>query len=284
MRLGCLATPSPESISHAKRLGFDTVEFCVGWCDADRMDRIEDHLEVLGASLHQHRITVSAIAVHGNAIGTPASEAIDWLSRAVDVAQSLGCHVITSTTGRDSSQSVEDNLPLFRERYEPVCQHANARDVRVALETWPGRMAGHGPYQWASLATTPELWQLLFEVVPSPSLGLTYDPSHLVWQEIDYALALTEWQTRIVHLRANDIVIHEDHLRRVGIHGSGWWEYALPGLGQIDWPSLFTLLQESGYRGNIILGNRDARFAETKRDDGLRLGHKALRPLVEAYR
>lgn len=284
MRLCCLTTPTPESISHAKRLGLDAVEFCIGWCDSAKMAQAENNLEALRHALHHEKMAVCALAVHGNTLLTPAHEAISWFKRAIDLAVALRCDVVTSTTGRVDALSVEENLPLLRERYEPACERAEASAIRIAVETWPGRLGGHGPYGWAGIAYTPELWEQVFDIIPSPALSLVYDPSHLIWQEIDCFQALDNWHPRVHHLRANDLVIHEDRLRHVGVHGLGWWEHVLPGLGQVDWPRLFSQLQRVGYSGALTLGTRDARYAGERRDDGLRLGVKALRPLAEAYR
>ena len=91
-------------------------------------------------------------------------------------------------------------------------------------DEWPGGK---------NLPTSPELWRALFEMFPN--LGLNYDPSHLIWQHIDYARAIREFGKRIVHFHAKDTRIDRDKLYQVGIMGFGWHVAKLPGLGDVDW-------------------------------------------------
>ena len=74
------------------------------------------------------------------------------------------------------SNTVEQNLALFREVMTPLADYAESKGVRIAMETAP-RGGGHG-----NVAHNPELWDRIFEAVPSPALGLSFDPSHLVWR------------------------------------------------------------------------------------------------------
>ena len=108
-----------------------------------------------------------------------------------------------------------------------------------------------------NLAHTPELWRKLFELVPSPAMGLTFDPSHFIWQGMDYIKAVYEFASRIYWVHAKDCEIHEDILADRGIYGSDWWHYRLPGWGKIDWPKFFTALREIGYKGPIGIEHED---------------------------
>src|SRR5450759_3776909 len=102
--------------------------------------------------------------------------------------------------------------------------------VRLALENcaqrtwWP---AG------GNLAYTPELWRKLFGLIPLAALGLTFDPSHFVWQGRDYLIAVREFGPRIYYAHAKDTEIHEDVLEDRGIYGSDWWHFGLIGCGSI---------------------------------------------------
>jgi len=199
------------------------------------------------------------------------------------LALALDCGVVAGMTGRDNSLTVDQNLPLFKERFEAIARLAEDQGVRVAFEPWPGSVQGHGPYRWTNLATTPELWDKLFETVPSMALGLEYDPSHLVWQGIDHLQAIRDYGERIYHIHAKDIIIDRDLLKRVGVHGRGWWRFAIPGLGVIDWPALFETLKDVGYAGDMAVEHEDREYLGDRWNEGLALGLKTLRPLVDAY-
>ena len=147
---------------------------------------------------------------------------------------------------------VADNLRLFREVYAPLAAEAEARGVRIAFET-----AGRGGPE-GNLAHCPELWDLMFEAVPSPALGLSFDPSHLVWLRIpDPPDVIRAYGARIYHVDGKDTEILHARLRRQGILGSGWWRYRLPGLGVLDWRTIFAALRDVGYDDVVAIENED---------------------------
>lgn len=283
MRLAYLAPLSLETIANARVLGYDALEVGAGWLNRPTLGELERDLPLLREALAQHRIGITSVAIYGPTIEAPVDEAIAYYARACKLARALGCSVVSGLTGRDNNLTVDENLPLFKERFGPIAQVAADEGVRIALEPWPGSVLGHGPYRWTNLATTPELWVKLFETVPHPALGLEYDPSHLVWQGIDHLQAIRDFGSRIYHIHAKDILIDQEKLKRVGVHGRGWWRFVLPGLGQIDWPALFATLKEMGYSGDMAVEHEDSAYLHDKWNEGLALGLKTLRPLVAAY-
>lgn len=283
MRLGYLTPLSPETIANARRLGYDGIEVGAGWLNQPTLSEIEADLPRLKDALQEHGIAVNAVAIYGGTVETPVAEAVAYWGRAMGVAKALGCSVVAGMTGRDNSLTVDANLPLFRQRFEPIAWRAEDEGVRLALEPWPGSVLGHGPYRWTNLATTPEMWDRLFAEVPSPALGLEYDPSHLVWQGIDYLRAILDYGERIHHIHAKDIVIDRARLGCVGVHGRGWWRFVVPGLGGVDWPGLFRNLRLVGYAGDITFEHEDHVYLNERWDEGLRLGLSFLRPFVAAY-
>jgi sugar phosphate isomerase/epimerase len=176
------------------------------------------------------------------------------LQRDIEIAAELGIGVINIFAGRDPYKTVKENLPIFKEVFTHLAEKAEKFNVHLAMENcaqrnwWP---AG------GNLAHTPELWRTLFELVPSPALGLTFDPSHFVWQGMDYLKATREFGSRIYWAHAKDCEIHEDVLVDRGIYGSDWWHYRLPGWGKVDWPGFFTALREVGYQGPIGIEHED---------------------------
>ncbi len=283
MKLAYLAPLSLKNIANARKLGYDALEAGVGWLNRPTLGELEGNVSLLREALAQYQIGITSVAIYGGTIEAPAAEAIAYYARACKLARALGCSVVSGFTGRDNSLTVDENLPLFQERFGPITQAAADEGVRIALEPWPGHVLGHGPYRWTNLATTPELWAKLLEVVPHPALGLEYDPSHLVWQGIDHLQAIRDFGSRIYHIHAKDIVIDQEKLKRVGVHGRGWWRFVLPGLGQIDWPALFATLKEVGYAGDMAVEHEDNAYLQERWNEGLALALKTLRPLVASY-
>jgi len=283
MKLAYLTPLSTETILNARKLGYDAIEVAAGWGERSRLRELQQNLPALRDALAQHQIGITSVAIYGGTIEVPYEAAVASFGAAFEVAKALGCSVVSAMTGRDNTRSVDENLPIFGQYFGPIAKMAEDKGVRIALEPWPGRLLGHGPYRWTNLATTPELWDRLFEAVPSPALGLEYDPSHLVWQGIDHVQAIRDYAERIHHIHAKDILLDEARLKRVGVHGNGWWRFVIPGLGQIDWPQLFRTLKEVGYAGDMALEHEDRSYLDERWNEGLSLGLKTLRPLVDAY-
>ena len=74
-------------------------------------------------------------------------------------------------------------------------------------DEWPGGK---------NLATTPALWRAIFDAIPSPHLGLNYDPSHLIWQFIDYVRCIHDFGSKIVHVHAKDTKIDREKAAYAG--------------------------------------------------------------------
>ena len=102
-------------------------------------------------------------------------------------------------------------MPLLKRRWSLLAKAAEDRGVRIAFEPWPGSITGYGPYEWYNSAVTPEMWERLFDAVPSKALGLEYDPSHLLWQQVDYLRAVRDFGDRIYHVHAKDTKIDRDN-------------------------------------------------------------------------
>jgi len=283
MRLGYLTPLSLESILNARKLDYDSLEVGAGWLGSPTLAKIEGNLPALRDALAKHHIAISSVAIYGNAIETPVADVVAYYERAMKVAQALDCSVVSGMTGRDNQLTVDENLPLFKERFGPIARLAEDHGVRIAFEPWPGSIQGHGPYRWTNIATTPELWDKIFETVPSLALGLEYDPSHLVWQGIDHLQAICDYSRRIHHIHAKDIIINQSKLKHVGVHGTGWWRFVIPGLGQIDWPALFKQLKQVNYAGDMAVEHEDSAYMGDRWNEGLAIGLKTLRPLVDAY-
>ncbi|MDP6381002.1 MAG: sugar phosphate isomerase/epimerase, partial [Phycisphaerae bacterium] len=116
--------------------------------------------------------------------------------------------------------------------------------------------------------------------VPSAALGLEFDPSHFVWQGMDYLAAVRKFASRIHHVHAKDTEVLSDVLLREGIFSRGWWRYRIPGFGEVDWPAFISTLKEVGYDGAVTVENEDPVFSGSRSLDGIRLGYNHLRPLI----
>ena len=141
--------------------------------------------------------------------------------------------------------------------------------------------------EWPSgknLAISPAIWRRMFSDIPSPNFGLNYDPSHLVWQQMDYLAPLCEFRDRIFHVHAKDVRIDRERLNQVGILATPL-EYhlpKLPGLGEVNWGRFFSILADTGYRGAVCVEVEDRAYERTlsSRELALRQSRTFLRQFL----
>ena len=132
-----------------------------------------------------------------------------------------------------TSMTVEENLELVRKVWPPIVEKARDLNVKIAIENCPMLF---GPDQWPggqNLMTTPANWRRIFEILPYDNFGINYDPSHFVWQMIDYIKPLYEFRDKIFHVHYKDIKVYPEKLQEVGIMGYplDFMSPKLPGLG-----------------------------------------------------
>ncbi|NLV73249.1 MAG: sugar phosphate isomerase/epimerase [Chloroflexi bacterium] len=282
MKLAFLMPLSQKSIQTAVELKYDAIEIGAGWM-SPAFDDLERDLPALKDALDANKIAISSVAIYGGTITASVAEAVAYWKRAIQMARKLDCGVVSGLTGRDNALTFDENLPLFKERFEQIAQIASDEAVRIALEPWPGSVRGHGPYHWTNMATTPELWAKLIEAVPNQAMGFEYDPSHFYWQEIDYIRAIRDFADRIHHMHAKDIVVDCDKRSYVGVHGNSWWRFVIPGLGVLDWQAIFDTLKEVGYQGDVAVEHEDNVYLNERWNEGLSIAIKYLRPFVDSY-
>src|SRR5256885_1082471 len=183
--------------------------------------------------LPRHNVAISAVAPMLNMLDPDPAVRTRWaavLRQTIDACALLGVGVAVIYGGscvgmyfyglpamgpNHPSNRVDANLRLFREVMLPLVDYAASKGVRIALETAP-RGGGHG-----NIAHNPELWDRIFEAVPSPALGLSFDPSHLVWLHIGpVADVIRCYGSRIYHVDGKDAEILQRNLARQGILGN----------------------------------------------------------------
>ena len=156
-----------------------------------------------------------------------------------------------------------------------------AHNAQVVIEGWPG--AG-------SLCCTPETYRALFAAVPSKSIGINYDPSHLIRMGIDPIRFLREFGARVHHVHGKDCEITAEDLYEYGwelpspfkespAFGETAWRYTIPGHGNSNWSEICRILVEQNYAGAICIELEDANYngSEAGAKAGLLAGAQFLR-------
>jgi sugar phosphate isomerase/epimerase len=233
--------------------------------------------------ISKHGVGISGLGYYPNPLSSDrqeADQAAAHLHRLIDAAAELHIGLVNSFVGRDPSLSVEANWPRFLETWRPIIDHAEHEGVRIGIENcpmlftldeWPGGK---------NLATTPPIWRRMFESIPSPCFGLNFDPSHFVWQQIDYLAPLQEFRDRIFHVHAKDARIDKKAIEEYGVlaYPKLWHTPKLPGMGDVRWGAFLGALAEAGYDGHVAVEVEDRAFEGSlaKRKESLVISRRHL--------
>jgi sugar phosphate isomerase/epimerase len=182
--------------------------------------------------------------------------------RVVEAAQRLEVGIVGTFVGRDQNRSVAGNLDDFKRVWPPLVRFARDHNVKIAIENCPMIFSSDEWPGGRNLAYSPALWRQLFEIIPDDNFGLNFDPSHLVWQMIDYTRAVREFAPRIFHVHAKDMEIDRDGLYEHGVMslGVGWQVPRLPGLGEVRWDRFISALYAAGYDWVVSIEHEDRKF------------------------
>jgi sugar phosphate isomerase/epimerase len=232
-------------------------------------------------------VSISGLGYYPNPLAPDAAEArvyINHIKNVIRAAELLGVGVVNTFVGRDWTRSVDENWPVFMKRWPPIVKFAEDHGVRVAIENCPMLFTADEWPGGKNLAHSPAIWRRMFEAIPSKSFGLNYDPSHLLWQRIDYVRPLREFAGRIFHVHAKDARVDAERLADVGVLAAPLQFHTpkLPGLGDIDWGRLFSTLTDTGYDGAVAIEVEDRAFEGSlqRRKDALRQSARYLGQFV----
>jgi sugar phosphate isomerase/epimerase len=232
-------------------------------------------------------VKISSLGYYPNALAPDAAEAkaaVEHIRKVIQASAKLGIGVVTTFVGRDWTKSVDDNWPRFEKTWKPLIKFAADQGVKVGIENCPMLF---GKDEWPggkNLACSPAIWRRMFDAIPDANFGVNYDPSHLVWMQMDYLHPLWEFKDRLVHAHAKDVRVDRHRLNDVGIlaHPLAYHTPKLPGLGDVDWGQYVSVLLDCGYRGPVCVEVEDRAYEGSLEDRkaSLRQSHDYLRNFV----
>lgn len=279
MQLGFVSAIFPELaldevLAFAADEGFACVELmCWPPGTADRRYAGVTHVDVTRLDdeqagrirdlVRQRGVAISALGYYPNPLDpNPAHRrvVVDHLKKVITAAPRLDVRLVNTFIGGDPALSFERNWPMFQQVWPDLVQYAETEGVQIGIENCPMLFSQDEWPGGKNLAVSPAIWEAMFQEIPSPHLGLNFDPSHLVWQHIDYVRCVRDFGRRIVHVHAKDTRIDADRLYSLGILGLGWHTPKLPGLGDVDWGKLFSALTDAGYKGPVCIEVEDRAF------------------------
>jgi sugar phosphate isomerase/epimerase len=287
MKLGFVSAILPdlsleEVAGFAAESGFECVELmCWPRGKAERRYAGVTHIDVSGfgpAEAKQVREQMAAAGVEISGLGyypnplaadeREAEVAVEHLKQVIVAAGQLGIGRVNSFVGRDSGRSIDDNWPRFRQVWPPLVRLAEEHGVRIGIENCPMLFTADEWPGGKNLAISPTVWRRMFAEIPSNHFGLNYDPSHLVWQQMDPARPIREFGDRIFHVHAKDVRVDRDRMNDAGIlaYPLEYHTPKLPGLGDVDWSAFFAALTDVGYNGSVCIEVEDRAYEGSLED------------------
>lgn len=237
----------------------------VSHIDVDRVLTDKAYAKYILDYSKEKKVEISSLAFYPNTMDGDLEKRranIAHLMQVIRASAALGIHMVTTFIGRDQTKSVEENLELVKEIWPPILRLAEELGVKVAIENCPMLF---GEDQWPggqNLMTTPANWQRVFDILKSDNLGINYDPSHFVWQMIDYVKPIYTFRDKIFHVHFKDIKLYQDKLDEVGTmaYPLDYMSPKLPGLGDVDWGRFVSALTDIRYDGYACLEIEDKAF------------------------
>lgn len=232
-------------------------------------------------------VALSSLAYYPNPLDEnleKRQEAIDHLYKLIDASSMLGINLVTTFIGRIPSKTISENLDEMEKVWAPILAYAAEKQVKIAIENCPMLFSEDEWPGGKNLMTTPTIWREVFKRLDSKYLGLNYDPSHFVWQQIDYIAPLYEFKDKLFHVHYKDIKIYPEKLKDVGVMATPlqYMTPKLPGLGDVDWGKYVSALTDIGYAGYTCIEVEDKAFEKTYEDvkKSVTLSAKYLRNFV----
>ncbi len=284
MQLGFVSAILPDDsledvLSTANSLGYDCVEaMCWPVGKAERRYAGVTHVDVTAFDAKQaarvnelvekHGVAISALGYYPNPLSPDrqeAEQAAEHLRRVIAAAATLGLGGINSFVGRDWTKSVDANWQRFLDTWTPLVEFAEQHRVRIGIENCPMLFTDDEWPGGKNLATSPAIWRRMFAAIASASFGLNYDPSHMVWQQMDYLAPLRDFSDRLFHIHAKDVRVDRHRLDDEGILATPLRYHTpkLPGMGEVNWGKFVSVLGDVGYRGPVCVEVEDRTFEDT---------------------
>ncbi|HEY0443584.1 MAG TPA: sugar phosphate isomerase/epimerase [Candidatus Limnocylindrales bacterium] len=302
MRLGLLTAPFPstplsEVVDFVAGSGFESIEIAC-WPRTTGQSRRyagTSHIDVanlpaaqakdLAAEIRGKGLVISGLGFYPNPLHPdPEHRAtvIAHLKNVITAAEKMDVGLVNTFMGADKDMTPDQNWAEALRVWPDIVSFAADHGRKITLENCPMLFSEDEWPGGNNLATTPRMWRRILEQWGG-TIGLNFDPSHLILQMIDIPRFIAEFGPHILHVQAKDLWIDREGLYERGIFsmGMGWQVPRLPGLGDVDWPHLFGALWRAGYDGDVIIEHEDRDFEKT--DELIRRGFLLARDVLRPY-
>jgi sugar phosphate isomerase/epimerase len=230
-----------------------------------------DELLRLKDKLANQPVKVSALGYYPNPLDPDEKQASFYrnhIKKIIKAASVLGIENVNTFVGRDFTKNIDYNISKFKEVWPEIIDLADSLNIKIGIENCPMFFSDDEWPGGKNLATTPKIWDQLFSIIPSSNFGLNYDPSHMVWQMMDYLYPIYAYKEKLHHIHLKDVKVYHDKLNQVGILANPLEYHSpkIPGLGDINWGSFISALNDVRYRGPIVIEVEDKAYEGSDED------------------
>lgn len=236
------------------------------------VDEVDDAKTAeIRSTLEKHKIYISGLGYYPNPMDANELQAeiyIEHIKKVIKTAAKLKIPVVNTFVGRDPVLSIEDNLKKFADVWPDIVKVAEANNIKIGIENCPMLFTRDEWPGGKNLATSPIIWEKMFSIISSPNFGLNYDPSHLVWQQMDEVKPIYDFSEKLFHIHLKDVKVYPDKLDKVGImaYPLEYHSPKIPGLGDVDWRGFFSALTSVKYRGPVCIEVEDKAYEGSEED------------------
>jgi sugar phosphate isomerase/epimerase len=272
----------------AREMGYDGLELMEGaHFDARRAAQDKAYADGILATLGKYGLKTYAVAAHvvGQCVGDNWDPRLDgfapsalagkpeeiraWAVETMKAvpwaAKNLGVSVVTGFLGspiwaywysfpQTTDEIVDAGYAKIVELWSPIFDEFDKAGVLFALEVHPTEIA-FDYYTWQ---------RLVKEFGGRKTLGLNYDPSHLIWQGVSPTIFLRDFIDRVYHVHMKDAAVTLDG--KAGILGSfltfgdtkRGWNFRSLGHGDVNFEEIIRELNAGGYTGPLSVEWEDS--------------------------
>lgn len=187
---------------------------------------------------------------------------LEHIKKLIRAAALLEVPVVNTFIGRHPQLNLDENVKLFATYWPPVIELADALNIKIGIENCPMLFTYDEWPGGKNIAINPVIWEKMFSIIPSKNLGLNYDPSHAIWQQMDYLAHVHEFSHKFFHVHLKDAKLFREKLDRVGIMATPLEFHSpkLPGRGDVNWKAFIDAINQSSYNGPLVIEFEDKEF------------------------
>jgi sugar phosphate isomerase/epimerase len=211
--------------------------------DVDLKETAKAVLDAVG-----DKAIVSSLGLFGNPL--MKEQAARDFGRCIEACKLFNCAMVTGFAGAVEGKPLPESMPQYKKVWTPLAKLAEDQGVRIAWENCDMGGWWHD-VRW-NIAHSPTAWEMMFDAIPSPALGLEWEPCHQMVSLIDPIAQLRRWIKKVYHVHGKDATVAWDVIREKGIRGGvPYVWHRTPGFGDTNWTDVISILRMNGYKGSI---------------------------------